>query len=277
MDRRLLQEFLEIYPFQPATAIWRAPEVAALARVQYPAGLGLDLGCGDGRLTRVLAQEVGGLRLVGLDADPLETRLAEAETVYERVHTCAAAQIPEPANSFEFVLSVSVMEHIPNLDAVLTDVARVLKPGGRLITTVPGVGFHRCLRGPILPGVARADYLRTVDRRVAHLRYWTIAQWKSALARAGLRHVASTPILSRGDVRRWESAARVTAGILHAVTRHKPPVEIQRALGLRKPGQRMPRAAAALLARVLSLGLDDARPQSEWDAGCLLVIATRDR
>ena len=275
MDRRLLRRFLEVYPFQPATAVWRASEVAEVAAVKFPAGIGLDLGCGDGRLTRVLVEQVGGLRLVGLDVDPLETALAEEEHLYERVHTCTADRIPERDASFDFVLSVSVMEHIPNLEAVLSEVARVLKPGGRLITTVPGIGFHASLRGPLLPGFSREEYLRSVDRRVAHLRYWTSAQWQSALTAAGLRLVEARPILSRRDVRRWETLARVTAGVLHVLTRRKAPIEIQRSLGLRKPGQRLPPWAAAVLGRALSLGLDESIPTDENDSGCLLVIAER--
>jgi SAM-dependent methyltransferase len=276
MDRRLLRRFLEVYPFQPATAVWRTAEVAELTRVDFPAGLGLDLGCGDGRLTRVLSEEVGGLRLVGLDVDPMETALAEAEHLYARVHTATAEHIPEPDASFDFVVSVSVMEHIPGLEGVLRDVARVLKPGGRLITSVPGVGFHACLRGPLLPGSSRADYLRALDRRVAHLRYWTIAEWEAALDAAGLRLVEARAILSRADMRRWETLSRLTAGVLHALARRKAPIEIQRSLGLRHAGQRLPAPLAAALARLLAAGLNDVPPANERESGCLLVIATRD-
>jgi SAM-dependent methyltransferase len=276
MDRRLLRRFLEVYPFQPATAVWRASEVAELSRVRFPPGIGLDLGCGDGRLTRVLAEEVGGLRLVGLDVDPLETVLAEGEGFYERVHTTTGDRIPEPDASFDFVLSVSVMEHIPNLEDVLGDVARVLKPGGRLITSVPSIGFHECLRGPLLPGVSREEYLRAVDRRVNHLRYWSATEWQVKLTGAGLRLLEARPILSRAEIRRWETIARMTAGVLHVMTRHKAPIEIQRSLGLRRAGQRLPAPAAATLGRVLSLGLGDTTPTTERDSGCLLVIATRD-
>jgi SAM-dependent methyltransferase len=276
MNRRLLRRFLEIYPFQPATAVWRASEVAELARVEYPRGLGLDLGCGDGRLTRVLADQVGGFRLVGLDVDPLETLLAEAEHFYERVHTTTGDRIPEPDASFDFVLSVSVMEHIPNLEAVLRDVARVLKPGGRLVTTIPAVGFHACLRGPLLPGSSREDYLRAVDRRVNHLRYWTTGEWRSALTSAGLSLIEARPILSCAEIRRWETIARVTAGVLHVITRRKAPIEIQRSLGMRRPGQRLPSSAAAVLGGLLSVGLDATQPVTERHAGCLLVIAARE-
>jgi SAM-dependent methyltransferase len=274
MDRALLCRFLEVYPFQPATAVWRAPEVSELSRVPFPPGLGLDLGCGDGRLTRVLAEAVGELRLVGLDVDAQETAVAREEGSYERVHTCPADRIPEPAATFDFVLSVSVMEHIPNLEAVLQEVHRVLKPGGRLICTIPSVGFHALLRGPWLPGATREDYLRALDRRVAHLRYWTIDQWRDALAAAGLRLLEARPILSGPDIRRWETLSRITAGLLHLMSRGKAPIEIQRSLGLRK-GHRLPASMAALAAGVLGLGLDATAPSNERDSGCLLVVAER--
>ena len=275
MDRRLLRTFLEIYPFQPATAVWRASEVAALARAEFPLGLGLDLGCGDGRLTRVLSDRVGGLRLVGLDIDPLETALAQGERFYERVHTTTGENIPEPDASFDFVVSVSVMEHIPNLPGVLRDVARVLKRGAPLLTTVPSVGFHDCLRGPLMPGSSRDEYLRALDRRVAHLHYWSIADWQRQLDAAGMRLVEATPILARGEMRRWETISRVTAGVLQAVSGGKRPLDIQRSMGMRKQGQRLPGPLAGMLAQTLALGLDDTAPFHERESGCLLVIAER--
>ena len=275
MDRGLLRTFVEVYPYQPATAVWRASEVAELRRVRFPQTRGLDLGCGDGRLTRVLAEQVGGLRLVGLDADPMETALAATVGLYERIHTCPAAHVPEADGSFGFVISISVLEHIPHLEPVLREVARILEPGGQLIATIPGPGFHRCLRGPLVPGSSRTSYLAALDRRVAHLRYWTTAEWRTALDTAGLQLVDATPILSRGDVRRWETVSRMTAGVLHACSRGTPPIQIQRSLGWRQPGQRLRDPIARVLTAVLAFGLDETRPLDEWESGCLLLIARR--
>lgn len=276
MDQRLLRRFLEVYPFQPATALWRAAEIGDLGQVPIPPGLGLDLGCGDGRLTRVLAEERGGLRLVGLDVDPMETELARGLGFYERVHTVGAEQIPESNETFDFVLSISVMEHIPRLEAVLGEVARVLKRNGRLIATVPSAGFHASLRGPLLGGGTRAAYLQDLDRRVAHLRYWTVDEWRTALQNAGLRLVQAIPIMSPAEMRRWETLSRLTAGVLHVLARRKAPIEIQRSLGLRRAGQRMPSAAAAILGPLLAAGLRDLpRPSTEQASGCLIVVAER--
>jgi ubiquinone/menaquinone biosynthesis C-methylase UbiE len=275
MNQSLLRSFLEVYPFQPATAVWRAAEVAALVRAGIPNGRGLDLGCGDGRLTRVLLEQVGNRRLVGLDVDPMETSLARDERLYEHVHTSPADAIPEPDESFDFVVSVSVMEHIPRLEPVLGEVRRVLKRGGSLITTIPSIGFHQCLRGPLLPWSTRTTYLSTIDRRLAHLRYWTVEEWRQRLEAAHLRLLEARPILSCSDVRRWETVSRFTAGLLQLVFRRKAPIEIQRSFGMRRSGQQMPSRLASILGRVLSSGLNESAPTTEDQSGCLLIVAAR--
>lgn len=275
MNRSLLRSFLRAYPFQPATALWRASEINALAGVSLPPGLGLDVGCGDGRLSRILIQMLGDLRLVGLDVDPHETELARHESLYERVHTSGADSIAELDSRFDYAISLSVLEHIPAVESVIAEIARVLRPGGKLVVTVPSVGFHACLRGPLVPGRKRERYLADLDRRVAHLRYWSASQWSDVLTAGGFQNVDVTPIMSRSVVRRWETLSRMTAGLLYVLTRGKAPIEIQRSLGLRKPWTRMPAWLAGLLAPILSLGVDDTKPQAETLAGCILIVAER--
>lgn len=276
LDAGLLKRFLELYPFQPATAVWRTAEVAevAAAGLGLTSGVGLDLGCGDGRLTRVLAEQVGGLRVIGVDLDPLETALAAEEQEYMRLHTCSAENIPEPDSSLDFVLSISVLEHIPCIEAVLAEIGRLLKPGGRALLTVPSVGFRRCLRGPLIPGQSRKKYCRSLDRRLAHLRYWPAGRWNRELDNVGLSLVRAVPILSAGEVRRWETLSRITAGVLHVVAGRRAPIQIQRSLGLRR-GHRLPAPLAALLSHLLSVGVDTTPPRTEFVSGCLLLIATR--
>src|SRR4051812_37996918 len=113
----LFTTFTARYPAQPATAFWRAIEIEALATCDVPEeGLGLDLGCGDGILTDILLERIGPRRLVGIDLDPLETAAARKYSFYERIHTCSADAIPEPDGTFDFVISNSVLEHIPPLE-----------------------------------------------------------------------------------------------------------------------------------------------------------------
>ncbi len=240
-----------------------------------PDGRGLDLGCGDGLLTRIVLEDVGRRELVGVDPDPGETAQARALGIYSAVHTAGGAGVPEADGSFDWVLANSVLEHIVDLEPVLKEVARLLRPGGVLVFTVPGAGFHDCLRGPLLPGASRTDYLSRLDARLAHRRYWDREQWRSALASVGMRVTQLTDYLDCAEVRRWESISRLTAGVLYGLTgRRKQPSEIQRGLRMRTPGRRMPRAVARSLSAVLGAGLDGVAPGPAGCA-CYLVKAVR--
>lgn len=48
-----------------------------------------------------------------------------------------AAPLPFGSSTFDTVLCTSVLEHVPDAEAVVSEIARVLKPGGRLLITVP--------------------------------------------------------------------------------------------------------------------------------------------
>lgn len=272
-DHRLLARFLHDYPFQPATALFRAVEIAHLLRRPFPAGRGLDLGCGDGLLTRVVLDRVGPRRVTGVDPDPAETDAAGRLRTYEQVLTVAGDAIPVPDATFDWVFSNSVLEHIDGIEDVLREVSRVLRPGGVLLFTVPGDGFHACLRGPIVPWVSRRAYLSALDARVAHRRYWSPTQWRDQLIPLGFTIEEVDPYFGARALRRWESIARITAGMLYlAFGQRKQPIEIQRALGLRRAGWRLPRPIAAVLAHGLAAGLSAVPVDGERTA-CLRILA----
>ena len=268
VDRRLLAGFIRENPFQPATSLWRAVEVAFVAHRDLPDGRGLDVGSGDGRLIGLLQSELGkSLDVIGLDADELEVSAARASGHYARVHCSTADAIPEPSRSFDWVFSNSTLEHIGPIAETLAEVARVLRPGGTFIFTVPSADFHACLRGPRLG--SRERYLRDIDERCAHLRYWGDEDWRVALQRAGMHLVSSESYLTRSEVRRWELISNLTAGVLHRVLR-RPPISIQRQLRMRG-GLRLPAWAALLTARVLAVGLSESRGSRRF--GCRYYVA----
>lgn len=59
-------------------------------------------------------------------------------------YVCDATAIPAPDASYDFVLCTEVLEHVPRPDAVIREVARLLRPGGTAVFTAPlGSGIHQ--------------------------------------------------------------------------------------------------------------------------------------
>lgn len=272
--QHLLRQLIRENPFQPATSWWRSIELAVVIDHGLPQGIGLDLGCGDGKLMRILLEAAqASPALVGVDIDPQETSDAAACGVYRRVHTAPGERIPEPDASFDFAFSNSVLEHIGDLEPVIGEVARLLRPGGTFLFTVPADGFHDCLAGPLLPWSDRRAYLQEVDRRCAHRRYWSEEDWRGCLARHGIDLVSAVPYLRLPELRRWETLSRFTAGILYAIVGgRKQPIDIQRALRLRRRALRLPAWCAALAATAVAVGV---RADASGPSGCLLIDARR--
>ena len=278
LDLQLLREFLQGYVAQPATAVFRAIELPALISLGIPQGIGIDIGCGDGKLTEILMKRVGGRELVGVDADPAETVQAGRRNLYATIHTTDAGCIPEPDDRFDFAISNSVLEHIPDLDQVLAEVARVLRRDGIFCLTVPHAGFRTQLAGPIMPGVSRADYELRLDQRLAHLHYLSAAEWRVMLEQHGFTIEIANFYLDRIQIQRWESISRWTAGVLDAISGGRVrPIAMQRSLGLRQLQNRvaLPQPCAAALARILTLGLP--RLPTELTEGTSTCVAIRCR
>jgi SAM-dependent methyltransferase len=277
----LLTSFIAAYPAQPATAFWRAVEIGMLVERGLPEGIGLDLGCGDGILTDILLRRTGSRNLVGVDADPLETQAAARFPFYRRLHACPADRIPESDASFDFVLSNSVLEHIPDLEAAVAEVARLLRRNGRFLFTVPGPGFHQNLAGSLLPHVDRMTYLRALDRRLAHHHYLSSAEWHALCARHGLALDKCVGYLDARETRRWETLSRMTGGLLYSLFGEiQRPIEIQRRLGARdmQNKARLPTPVARLLAAFVGLGVPAgcaAEGAEAESASCLLIEGHR--
>jgi SAM-dependent methyltransferase len=109
-----------------------------------PGGIALDVGCGPGNVTASLARAAGPDALVlGVDiSEPMLARAVRAEAGPQIGFLRAdAQQLPLRDESVDAVISVAVLQLIPDPVAALGEMARVLRPGGRLAVMVPTAGL----------------------------------------------------------------------------------------------------------------------------------------
>jgi SAM-dependent methyltransferase len=104
----------------------RFARAARLARVPAAKDV-LDIGARDGHLRGYLPE---GTRYQGIDIAP------QFASPHVRVQDVSAG-LPFPDASFDFTFCIEVLEHVPNPWGTLTEIRRVLRPGGVLILSVP--------------------------------------------------------------------------------------------------------------------------------------------
>jgi SAM-dependent methyltransferase len=207
MKRDYLVELLKAYWFAPPVALWRAIELRVAAQESYEHPL-LDLGCGDGRTGRALFETQQPVD-VGLDPWMDQLRQAADSCVYRHVDQADGHAIPYVDQHFATVFSNSVLEHIRDVEPVLREVRRVLKPGGRFIFTVPSDAFRSMLDG-YARRMAAGDaagaeaYAAVVDERLEHYHYHSPKAWQRLLAEAGMTLLKGTYYIPLEVGRLWD-------------------------------------------------------------------------
>jgi trans-aconitate methyltransferase len=96
----------------------------------------LDLGCGDGQLTARLAAT--GAHVQGVDASPQMVAAARARGI--SADEASAEALPYEDGAFDAVFSNAALHWVRDHDAMMTQVHRVLKPGGRFVAEMGGHG-----------------------------------------------------------------------------------------------------------------------------------------
>ena len=163
----------------------------------------VDIGCGDGRLTGKLAERFEGQKVVGVDVATNALQLARCISGRPNVSfvECDITQRAPEGAPFDCGTMVEVLEHIPldQVEAFVSGVGRLIRPGGRLIVTVPSTNMN----------------LKNITR---HHQHFTQETLKAALAAdfepVGVRHVNR-----RGKVPRWMQ--KVVSNKLFALTHER--------------------------------------------------------
>jgi SAM-dependent methyltransferase len=140
----------------------------------------LDLGCGDGQLTQRIAAI--GASVAGLDLSPEMVAAARGRGIAAELG--CAEELPFAESSFDAAFSNAALHWVRDQDAMMTEVRRVLRPGGRFVAEMGGHGNVAAIRVGLMAVLERLDHGRLEDG----VNYYpTPAGYTRRLERHGLR------------------------------------------------------------------------------------------
>lgn len=100
-------------------------------------GSALDAGCGRGLYTRCLAKIADDVEAIDISHSHINAQLRRNRRSNVRPRLGSVTDLPYPDEVFDLVLHSEVLEHIPDDHLALSEIIRVLRPGGRLVISVP--------------------------------------------------------------------------------------------------------------------------------------------
>jgi SAM-dependent methyltransferase len=190
--------------WNPAFSLWRAYEAEAFSSVQLKGPI-LDLGCGDGTFGCIILPDI---RLVGIDLD-FETLKVASQLGQNSMLQANATALPFADQCFSGIVSNCAVEHMSDLDQVLSEVHRLLKPEGLFAFTVPSQLYgDYLLTSSILCLMGQRSqaerYIRRKNRRSQHINIHSPAEWGAMLTEQGFRLLRADYILPRRSEWLWE-------------------------------------------------------------------------
>jgi 2-polyprenyl-3-methyl-5-hydroxy-6-metoxy-1,4-benzoquinol methylase len=139
----------------------------------------LDVGCGEGVLVHRWAQRLGDGRLVGIDLeeDSIQAGWAEHRAPNLEYRVMEAGKLPFADGEFELASAIEVLEHLPDPDQTLSEMARCA--ARHLLLSVPREPLWRMLN------LARGAYLSELGNTPGHLNHWSKRSIGELLSRHG--------------------------------------------------------------------------------------------
>lgn len=116
----------------------RTQRFAAARRYLGPGRI-LDIGCGIG----TLAEEIPADRYLGVDLDTESIAIARQEHPQHAFQTLAEFDTDPPTEPFDTIIALAVIEHVPEPEAWLAQMRRLLCPDGRIVVTTPHPSYRR--------------------------------------------------------------------------------------------------------------------------------------
>lgn len=192
---KYFKRYLEVAPL--SLAIWRSLEAQAISKVKLKKPI-LDIGCGFGEFAGVFFDS---FIEVGVDISQTDLMMAAQKKKYKKLTLADARNLPFKDNQFNTVLSVSSLEHIKNVDKVLKESFRVLKPNGILVFTAHSLELNRSL---LIPG-DREYWMKIYHQIFKHEINIEKKDWIKMVEKCGFEIVKTQGVISKPQLMLFQS------------------------------------------------------------------------
>lgn len=130
----------------------------------------LDIGCSEGRFGAAVKAMIPECETWGVE--PMQAAAAQAATRNDRILSAPLEQLGDlPTGYFDLVTMNDVLEHLTYSEPALAIARRVLRPGGRLLLSLPNVRYFLNVRDLVFKKNWRYQDFGILDR--THMRFFT--------------------------------------------------------------------------------------------------------
>jgi SAM-dependent methyltransferase len=197
----------------PASKLWRSIELKTLYELtkgETFRGPSLDLGGGDGYLSHQLFDSPFTYNVDNDEAG--EVDMAKTSGRYKHVLKEGAEHMSLADNSLRFIFSNSVIEHIPDVEAVLHEVSRTLKKGGIFVFTSPSNTFKESLffsnrLDSLGLGFLGNWYKEKRNNMLNHYHTYSHTHWQTLLKKYGLKMEKHAYYIDKKTGMMWDKIA----------------------------------------------------------------------
>ncbi len=187
--RYFIQKYLEN---RPSFYAYIRPQEAFLfyERIHKMKGPILDFGCGDGFFASTIFKK----RFIDIGLDLPSSRIKESipTYMYKKLQVYDGTTIPFKSGTFRTIISNCVFEHVPNIKKSVTEMCRVTKKNGYLMTTVMCSPWSDNLCGGKLFGKA---YIHLFNRIQHHDSLFSKKEWTTLFKKSGYEIVEAIDYL----------------------------------------------------------------------------------
>lgn len=207
-----LGQLAEVYS-HPSAVLFRAIEMRTIhesiknIEFLHPS---LDLGCGDGKIAELIFNEHFTYGVDNGEAKDVDEAIKNKR--YDKIFLESAEKMSLPNESVNLVFSNCVIEHIPNNEAVLSEVSRILKKGGAFIFTVPSHNFpdYLYLTNKFASwglGFLSVFYKYRRNKMLNQFHCYSISDWEHKLAKYGFKIIKHQYYVNNETLMLWDRIA----------------------------------------------------------------------